>query len=60
MLDRGSNDFGDGKQLTSTLSGIAPRTSLMALDVLRLDDRGDEASDEGEGEAALDDESKLP
>lgn len=46
------------ERLTSTLSGMAPRTSVMTLDVLRLDVLGDEASDEGE--AALDDDSKLP
>lgn len=37
---------------------MAPRTSVMTLDVLRLDVLGDEASEDGE--AALDDESKLP
>lgn len=48
----------EGKSPTSTLSGMAPRTSVATLDVRLLDERGDEASDEGE--PALDDESKLP
>lgn len=52
----------DGYLLTSTLSGIAPRTSVITLDVRLLDvvgDDDDEESDE-DGEAALDDESRLP